>query len=110
MGKDNTAASAVSMWKFVDRGDNTFDIVNRQYGSYLNPVANYNTQITTTKSKPASGWTVSYADTPAYYIISSGEVQLNQTGSGQTVRQQGRVCLYGDAGKGSLCGISGFGV
>ena len=86
VGKDNTAASAVSMWKFVDRGDNTFDIVNRQYGSYLNPVANYNTQITTTKSKPAKGWTVSYADTPAYYIISSDEVQLNQTGSGQSFK------------------------
>ena len=86
VGKDNTAASAVSMWKFVDRGDNTFDIVNRKYGSYLNPVANYNTQITTTKSKPAKGWTVSYADTPAYYIISSGEVQLNQTGSGQSFK------------------------
>ena len=86
VGKENTAASAVSMWKFVDRGDNTYDIVNRQYGSYLNPVANHNTQITTTKSKPAKGWTVSYADTPAYYIISSGDVQLNQTGSGQSFK------------------------
>ena len=83
-GKDNTGAAAVSMWKFVDRGDNTFDIVNRKYGSYLNPVANYNTQITTTKTKPSKGWTVSYANTPSYYIISSGEVQLNQTGSGQS--------------------------
>ena len=86
VGKENTGASAVSMWKFVDRGDNTFDIVNRQYGSYLNPVATYNTQITTTKSKPANGWTVSYANTPAYYIISSGDVQLNQTGSGQSYK------------------------
>ena len=86
VGKENTATSAVSMWKFVDRGDNTYDIVNRQYGSYLNPVANYNAQITTTKSKPANGWTVSYADTPAYYIISSGDVQLNQTGSGQSYK------------------------
>ena len=86
VGKENTGASAVSMWKFVDRGDNTFDIVNRQYGSYLSPVATYNTQITTTKSKPANGWTVSYANTPAYYIISSGDVQLNQTGSGQSYK------------------------
>ena len=83
-GKENTATSATSMWKFVDRGDNTYDIVNRQYGSYLNPVAAYNTQITTTKTKPAKGWSVSYADTPSYYIISAGEVQLNQTGSGQS--------------------------
>ena len=86
VGKENTGTSAVSMWKFVDRGDNTYDIVNRQYGSYLSPVANYNTQISTTKNKPAKGWTVSYADTPAYYIISSGDVQLNQTGSGQSYK------------------------
>ena len=86
VGKENTGTSAVSMWKFVDRGDNTYDIVNRQYGSYLSPVANHNTQISTTKNKPAKGWTVSYADTPAYYIISSGDVQLNQTGSGQSYK------------------------
>ena len=86
VGKDNTGTSAVSMWKFVDRGDNTFDIVNRQYGSYLNPVASFNTQITTTKTKPSKGWTVSYANTPAHYIISSGEVQLNQTGNGQSYK------------------------
>ena len=69
--------------------DNTFDIVNRQYGSYLSPVATFNTQITTTKSKPANGWTISYANTPTYYIISSGEVQLNQTGSGQSYKIPG---------------------
>ncbi len=86
VGKENTATSAVSMWKFVDRGDNTYDIVNRLYGSYLSPVASYNTQITTTKSKPANGWTVSYGNTPSYYIISSGDVQLNQTGSGQSYK------------------------
>ena len=86
VGKENTGTSAVSMWKFIDRGDNTYDIVNRQYGSYLNPVATYNTQIATTKSKPANGWTVSYASTPSYYIISSGDVQLNQTGSGQSYK------------------------
>ena len=86
MGKENTGAAAVSMWKFVDRGDNTYDIVNRRYGSYLSPAANYNTQISTTKNKPAKGWTVSYANTPAYYIISSGDVQLNQTGSGQSYK------------------------
>ena len=86
VGKDNTAAAATSMWKFVDRGDNTFDIINREYKSYLNPVATYNTQITTTTSKPSKGWTISYANTPAYYIISAGDVQLNQTGSGQSFK------------------------
>ena len=86
VGKENTAAAATSMWKFVDRGDNTFDIINREYNSYLNPVANYNTQISTVKTRPANGWTVSYANTPAYYIISSGDVQLNQTGDGQSYK------------------------
>ncbi len=86
VGKENTTSSATSMWKFVDRGDNTFDIINREYNSYLNPVATYNTQITTTTSKPSKGWTVSYANTPAYYIISSGDVQLNQTGDGQSYK------------------------
>lgn len=74
---------ASSMWKFVDRGDETFDIVNREYNTYLSPVANYNTQIFTTASRPTKGWTVSYSNTMGYYIISSGEVQLNQTGSPQ---------------------------
>ena len=83
VGKQNTATSAVSMWKFVDRGDSTFDIVNREYGSYLSPTAANNSQIKTVTAKPAKGWTISYSDTPTYYIISSGTVQLNQTGSGQ---------------------------
>ena len=83
-GKDNTGTAATSMWKFVKRDDSTFDIVNRKYNSYLNPVATYNTQITTTKSQPAKGWTVSYSNTSSYYIISAGEVQLNQTGTDQS--------------------------
>lgn len=74
---------ASSMWKFVSRGDNTFDIVNREYNTYLNPVANYNTQLFAATARPTKGWTVSYANTMGYYIISSGEVQLNQTGSPQ---------------------------
>ena len=78
-GKSDTGSSAASMWKFVDRGDNTYDIVNRKYNSYISPVANYNTQIQTTNTQPANGWRISYSNTPGYYIISSGEVQLNQT-------------------------------
>ena len=86
VGKENTGTSAVSMWKLVDRGDNTFDIVNRKYGSYLSPTASYNTQVSTTTSKPSKGWTISYSNTPAYYIISSGDVQLNQTGDAQSYK------------------------
>ena len=102
-GETTTAGSATSMWKFVDRGDNTYDIVNREHNSYLSPVATYNTAISTTTTKPADGWTISYANTPAYYIISSGNVQLNQTGEAQSYKlynwsKDANGCDRGDAG------------
>lgn len=75
---------ARSMWKFVKRSDNKYDIVNREDKTYLNPVANYNSAISTVAAAPASGWELSYAATPGYFIIRSGNVELNQTtASGQ---------------------------
>ncbi len=70
---------ATGMWKFVARQDGKVDIVNRADKSYLAPTAAYNTQITTSATQPANGWTLSYANTPGLFIISSGTVQLNQT-------------------------------
>ena len=83
LGSETEKPYATSMWKFVDRGDNSYDIVNREYNAYLNPVANYNTQVKTTSTRPSKGWTISYSNTAGHYIIASGDVQLNQTGSGQ---------------------------
>lgn len=70
---------ATGMWKFVARQDGKVDIVNRADKSYLAPTAAYNTQITTSATQPANGWTLSYANAPGLFIISSGTVQLNQT-------------------------------
>ena len=70
---------ATGMWKFVARQDGKVDIVNRADKSYLAPTAAYNTQISTSATQPANGWTLSYANTPGLFIISSGTVQLNQT-------------------------------
>lgn len=70
---------ATGMWKFVARQDGKVDIVNRADQSYLAPTASYNTQITTSATQPANGWTLSYANAPGLFIISSGTVQLNQT-------------------------------
>lgn len=78
-GNNTTARRATSMWKFVQRDDNSYDIVNREYNCYLSPTAAYNAQITTVATRPSKGWTLSYSNTPGYYIISSGEIQLNQT-------------------------------
>lgn len=83
VGSNTTSTQAQSMWKFIDRNDGTgYDIVNRQYNAYLNPVCTYDAQIQTTTTRPAKGWTLSYASTPGCYIVSSGEVQLNQTQAG----------------------------
>lgn len=73
---------AKSMWKFVSRGDGTWDIVNREDQSFVSPTAGYNTQLSTSATQPAQGWTLSYAATPGLYIVSSGTVQFNQTQSG----------------------------
>ena len=70
---------ATGMWKFVARQDGSLDIINRHDNSYLAPTAAYNTQISTSATQPAAGWTLSYANTPGLFIVSSGTVQLNQT-------------------------------
>ncbi len=80
---DTKTAYAKSMWKFVARTDNTWDIVNRADGTYINPASAYNNAIKTTATKPAKGWTLSYSNAIGTFIISSDDVELNQTQSGQ---------------------------
>ena len=80
-GATQTDCHASSMWKFVDRGDGTFDIINREYNAYMDPSTSYSSQMKTTANKPNRGWTVSHSNTVGYCIISSGETQLNQTTS-----------------------------
>ena len=75
---------ATGMWKFVARQDGSLDIINRHDNSYLAPTAAYNTQISTSATQPAAGWTLSYANTPGLFIVSSGTVQLNQTTKANT--------------------------
>lgn len=72
---------ARSMWKFVKRSDNTYNIINRADGTYLNPQAAFNSAISTQKEEPAKGWALSYSNSPSTYIITSGTVELNQTQS-----------------------------
>lgn len=42
-----------------------------------------NTVIKTSATSASSGWTLSHSNTPGLFIVSSGNVQLNQTQSGQ---------------------------
>lgn len=80
-----------TMWKFVQRDDKSFDIVNRADQTYVSPDAKYDTMIKTTATRPDKGWTLSYANVSGVFIISSGNVQLNQTANkGKTM-----VCATG---------------
>ena len=72
---------ATGMWKFVARQDGSLDIINRHDKSYLAPTAANNNQISTSATQPNTGWTLSYSNVAGLFIISSGNVQLNQTQS-----------------------------
>lgn len=75
---------ARSMWKLETRTDGSLNIINRADGTYLSPASAYNTAIKAVAAEPAAGWTFSYSNKPGTFIISSGTVQLNQTGSAQS--------------------------
>ena len=77
---------ATGMWKFVERTDGNLDIVNRHDKSYLAPIASNNTQLSTSATQPTAGWTLSYSNAAGLFIVSSGNVQLNQTGSAQNYK------------------------
>ena len=74
-----SATDSAAVWKFVQREDNNYDIINIGSGHYLSPAAKYNAQITTAATRPTSGWTVKPAATAGMFVISSGTVELNQT-------------------------------
>lgn len=95
--KDNYPTS---MWKFVNRGDGKgLDIINRHDKSFLAPTASHNTQLKTSATQPANGWTLSYCNSPGLYIVSSGSVQLNQTDkAGTPVYNWGGGTDRGDTG------------
>lgn len=74
-----TSATDASTWKFVERKDGTYNIVNYANGTYISPASNNNTALKTQTAVPASGWTLKPAATQGYFIITSGSAQFNQT-------------------------------
>lgn len=69
------------MWKFVEREDGTYDIINRNSDRYISPSAAYNAQITTSETAPESGWILTPASTAGMFTLSNGTCELNQTNS-----------------------------
>lgn len=78
----STTVTDNSIWTFVDRNDGTFDLQNYMDKSYIAPTAAFNTALSTTKAQPTKGWTLKPAATAGLFIITSGDVQFNQTNPG----------------------------
>lgn len=76
---DKDGARRISRWRFVDRGDGTFDIVNDSTGHYVAPTAAFNSTVATTTERPATGWTVKPSASLGMMAVSAGTVELNQT-------------------------------
>lgn len=95
-GLSGTAVSryAETAWKFVERTDGTLDIVSAADGSYVNPAANYNTQIAGSSEAPERGWELSHSNSQGLFIIYSNTTQLNMTGS-----EHGHAVYNWSAGK-----------
>ena len=82
IGEQNPATNA-SIWKFVQREDGSFDIVNYGDNTYISPASSNNTALNAVEAQPNAGWTLKPADAAGYVIITSGTVQFNQTNGGQ---------------------------
>lgn len=71
-----------SLWKFVQRTDSSYDIVNLNDGTYISPNCDYNTSLKSVNVRPEKGWSLLPADETGYLIITSGSTQFNQTNIG----------------------------
>lgn len=82
-------ADTAAMWKFVLRDDGKgYNIVNRKYGTYINPVCTYGQQFKMRSGVPTRGFLFSYANTPRMFILrtNTGNVQFNQTTSANSYK------------------------
>ncbi len=88
-----TTATEASTWKFVDRTDGTFDIVNKSDGTYVSPDAATNTALKTSATKPATGWKFLASVTTGYFGLINGTAQFYQT---HATSQNSEVYNWGD--------------
>lgn len=78
---ESNANTNKSEWKFVDRGDGTFNIVNRADELYLSPIADNNKPLSTTATQPTDGWKFMECGIDNYYLLVSdgNHTEINQT-------------------------------
>ena len=76
-------------WQFVERSgeSETFDIINLNDKSYINPSSASNgAQLLTSSSKPSAGWKVQAVGNDGLYIIYSGSAQLHLANWGNSYK------------------------
>lgn len=76
---EQTHDKDASIWKFVERGDGSYDIQSYYDLTFISPASSNNTALNTVEARPAAGWTLKAADTKGYVTVVSGTVQFNQT-------------------------------
>ncbi len=76
------ATTKASIWRFVDRGDDSYDIINVADGTYISPASNNNTALKTVAAKPGAGWSIKKAENTGNVIVVSGTAQFNQQKDG----------------------------
>lgn len=80
------ATTKASIWQFVKRSDNSYDIINLADGTYISPesfiTSGKNNLIKTVTAQPNTGWTIKKAETTGNVIVVSGSVQFNQQKDG----------------------------
>ena len=83
----STSLTENSIWKFINRGDGTWNIQNHANNSYITPNTTSDSPISSLAAVPSTGWTLRAANTLGYLIITSGEnVELNQTNAPQAYK------------------------
>lgn len=79
------ASTQAAEWKFVDRTDGTFDIVNRHDGLYISPASSPNTALNAVAAQPEAGWKLLDSGQSGYFIFVSdaNHAEINQTKAGE---------------------------
>ena len=73
------ATTKASIWQFVKRSDNSYDIINLADGTYITTSGS---PLKCVASQPSSGWSIKKAETTGNVIVVSGTNQFNQQKDG----------------------------
>lgn len=73
------ATTKASIWKFVSRGDGSYDIINVADGTYI---ATSGSPLKCVSARPTSGWSIKPAENTGNVIVVSGSNQFNQQKDG----------------------------